>query len=88
MYWLHMKHTHTRYTAASTDLQSCTFSFSPLAAHHVTAHACRPRHTHLYDSLQPQIDVTAGGRVINGAQELYHPEEIQPTARDGAAAGA
>lgn len=32
--------------------------------------------------LQPQIDVATGGCFINGVEELYHPEEIQPTARD------
>jgi len=32
--------------------------------------------------LQQQTDVTAGGYVINEVEELYRPQEIQPTARD------
>lgn len=55
-------------------------SFSSLAADHVTMQACSTYGRCL--CLQPQIDVTAGGCVINGVEELYHPEEIQPTARD------
>lgn len=58
--------------------------FSSLALDHVTAQACvAPACMARCSCLQPQINVTAGGGVINGgAEELYHPEEIQPTARD------
>lgn len=49
---------------------------APLAAKHVTAHA---------PGLQ---SAAAGGGVINGIEEVYHPEEIQPSARDSAAAQA
>lgn len=51
-------------------------SFSSLAVERVTP----SRATAL--CLRSQIDVSAGGCLINGVQELYHPKEIQPTARD------
>lgn len=83
---IHERLTDSSFIDFTADLQTARLPVAPLAAEHVSAHgpASPPR-----GSRAPVggrgIDVNAGGGVINGVGELYHPEEEQPSARDEAA---